>query len=95
MKNSNDTSWDRTSDLPICSTEPCPLCHRGPKPKLYPGRDKEANGLWQCLLTFGVGSFVSHIQEGTCSEGVRECDVEKIIWAYERGCNRRLGEIEY
>ena len=24
MKNSNDTSWDRTSDLPICST------HRGP-----------------------------------------------------------------
>jgi len=20
MKNSNDTSWDRTSDLPICST---------------------------------------------------------------------------
>ena len=22
MKNSNDTSWDRTSDLPICSTEP-------------------------------------------------------------------------
>jgi len=22
MKNSNDTSWDRTSDLPICSTAP-------------------------------------------------------------------------
>ena len=22
MKNSNDTSWDRTSDLPICSTTP-------------------------------------------------------------------------
>jgi len=30
MKNSNDTSWDRTSDLPICSTAPEPLCYRGP-----------------------------------------------------------------
>jgi len=29
-KESTDTSWDRTSDLPICSTTPCPLCHRGP-----------------------------------------------------------------
>ena len=27
---SNDTSWDRTSDLPICSTAPKPLCYRGP-----------------------------------------------------------------
>ena len=26
MKNSNDTNWDRTSDLPICSTAPWPLC---------------------------------------------------------------------
>jgi len=31
MKNSNDTSWDRTSDLPICSTALKPLCHRGPQ----------------------------------------------------------------
>ena len=30
MKNSNDTIWDRTSDLPICSTAPYPLCHHGP-----------------------------------------------------------------
>jgi len=30
MKNSNDTIWNRTSDLPICSTAPWPLCHRGP-----------------------------------------------------------------
>ena len=29
MKNSNDTIADRTSDLPICSTAPQPLCHRG------------------------------------------------------------------
>jgi len=29
MKNSNDTSWDRTSDIPICSTTPQPLCYRG------------------------------------------------------------------
>jgi len=25
-----DTSWDRTSDLPTCSTAPQPLCYRGP-----------------------------------------------------------------
>ena len=26
---STDTSWDRTSDLPICSIAPLPLCYRG------------------------------------------------------------------
>jgi len=26
IKNSNDTSWDRTSDLPICSTARINLC---------------------------------------------------------------------
>ena len=26
---STDTSWDRTSDLPICSTAPSPMCYRG------------------------------------------------------------------
>jgi len=30
MKNSNDTSWDQTSYLPICSTAPSSLCSRGP-----------------------------------------------------------------
>jgi len=29
MKNSNDIIWNRTSDLPICSTAPYPLCHSG------------------------------------------------------------------
>jgi len=29
MKNSNDTIWNRTSDL-ICSTAPKRLCYRGP-----------------------------------------------------------------
>ena len=31
MKNSIDTIWDRTSDLPICSAAPLPLCYRGPR----------------------------------------------------------------
>jgi hypothetical protein len=31
IKNSDDTSWDPTTDLPICSTTPQPLCHRGPQ----------------------------------------------------------------
>jgi hypothetical protein len=30
IKNSNDIIWNRTSDLPICSTAPYPLCYRGP-----------------------------------------------------------------
>ena len=35
-KNSSDTSWDRTSDLPIWSTAPEPRCHRGlPIPTYY------------------------------------------------------------
>jgi len=29
MKNSNDTIWNRTTDLPICSAAPSPLCYRG------------------------------------------------------------------
>jgi len=33
-KKSTDTYWDRTSDFPICSTAPEPLCHRGP-PYIY------------------------------------------------------------
>ena len=28
---STDTSWDRTSNLPNCSTAPWPLCYRGPQ----------------------------------------------------------------
>jgi len=31
MKNSNDTIWNRTSDLPIYSTAPKPPCYRGPR----------------------------------------------------------------
>ena len=27
IKDSNDASWDRTSDLPNCSTAPQPLCY--------------------------------------------------------------------
>jgi len=29
-ENPTDTSWDWTSDTPICSTAPSPLCYRGP-----------------------------------------------------------------
>jgi len=35
MKNSNNTSWDRNSDLPICSTVPEPLCYLDPNISLY------------------------------------------------------------
>jgi hypothetical protein len=33
MKNSNDTIWNRTSDLQICSTGHEPLCYRGAHPR--------------------------------------------------------------
>jgi hypothetical protein len=42
MKNSSDTRWDRTSDLPICSTASYPLCHRGHR-KLVPARNMRDN----------------------------------------------------
>jgi len=32
---STDTSWDRNSDLPICSTAPELLCYRGPHIYIY------------------------------------------------------------
>ena len=31
MKNSNDTFWNRTSELPICCAAPYPLCYRCPR----------------------------------------------------------------
>ena len=31
MKNSSDTMWNQTSDLPICSTAPLPLCYPSPQ----------------------------------------------------------------
>ena len=40
MKNSNDTIWNRTSDLPICGTAPKTLCHRGPH--FFTVNDEEA-----------------------------------------------------
>jgi len=36
MQNSNDTIWNRTSDLPICSAAP-PLCYLGPLPCIIQG----------------------------------------------------------
>jgi len=38
MKNSNDTSWEGTSDLPICNTAPSPQCHHGPHRNEYSTR---------------------------------------------------------
>jgi hypothetical protein len=41
MKNSNNTIWNRTSDLLICSTVPLPLSYRSPlsasvRPQIFP-----------------------------------------------------------
>ena len=56
LKNSNDTIQDRTSDLPICSTAPQPLCHRGtPANKnddYYNYDDKVTLTLWHWNWTF-------------------------------------------
>jgi len=45
---STDTSWDRTRDLPICSTAPYPLCYRGPPTYIndvYKIIDNDAKGV--------------------------------------------------
>jgi hypothetical protein len=40
MKISNDTICNRTSDLPICSTVPLPMCHHQRSPHSYVGKGK-------------------------------------------------------
>ena len=51
MKNSNDTIWNRTSDLPICST---PLWHRGPRMRTACSlsRSTETHSQYVILLLF-------------------------------------------
>ena len=41
MKNSSDTSWDRTSEIHICSTAPQPLCYHGPLISVLSDKIKE------------------------------------------------------
>ena len=45
MKNSNDTSRDRPSDLPICNTAPYPLCYRGPHCNAVPKQNAQLYAL--------------------------------------------------
>ena len=61
MKNSNDTIWNRTSDLPICSTAPEPLCYRPPPPvgkgKINPITGREGpKGRWRYSSTLYLTS---------------------------------------
>ena len=51
IKNSNDNIWNRTSDIPICSAAPQPLCYSGPR--IYVGQiikrnSKTKHGEVQC-----------------------------------------------
>ena len=52
MKNSNDTIWDRTSDLPICSTAPQTLCYRGPQLVII--HNWNVIKLWGCNISLTV-----------------------------------------
>ena len=56
MKNSNDTSWDRTSDLPICSTAPQPLCYRGPNIPLQPLQKNYILNCYHVDIIINMGS---------------------------------------
>ena len=69
MKNSSDTIWNRTSDLPICSTAPWTLCYRGPH---------ESTKHWLCcnqryfqgityVYNVPVPSVIHFLVAGTCS----------------------------
>ena len=52
MKNSNDTNWDRTSDLPICSTvlPRSPFCKILWKNTVEPGKPQTAIWRMHCIL---------------------------------------------
>jgi hypothetical protein len=61
VEKSDDTIWNRISNLPICSTVPQPLCHRGPP--LYQcsellSQPTQRQAYWQNLLNnLGVSPF--------------------------------------
>ena len=87
---SNDTSWDRTSDLPICSTAPSPLCYRGPQfilsifINLYMFRTTMclSSGettvfMWHFVLVIPCG-WLSGVQEHICS-CIPACNIGQVM----------------
>ena len=81
MKNSNDTTWDRTSDLLICWAAPQRLCYRGPHMPSYEG-----------LFFISDAKFVSHTTQEYKLMEVRYKynGAERDIWTQEEGSNKRL-----
>jgi len=80
MKNFNDSIWNRTSDLPIYSTAPYPLCYRGPRNE--EGREfkifivvRSAN----CSLRFHVSESVVYMKVIHCS---REFSICLNVWEH-------------
>ena len=85
MEKSTDASWDRTSDLPICSTAPYPLCYRGPP--VYMGTHFvdtiKFNELklymikWNSIIKIIIGRHNSYLNNKTLMK-----KINKIIWGY-------------
>jgi len=77
---SNDTSWDRASDLPICSTVPWPLCYRGPRNLEYmPNYFLHVAFLIPCTACF-IG-WCMCLQKSWCLEILRR------FWARDGKCH--------
>ena len=84
MKNSNDTTWNRTTDLPICSTAPSPLCHSGPPPVqwlqgFFPTSEVAEALSWPVIL----------------KQSRRWESVELYVWSHCRPSRHRQGQLHF
>ena len=75
MKNSNDTIWNRTSDLPICTAVPWPLRYRGPNNN---NNNNNNNVLWWRVAPKWHG-LLEYIR--TCYTRYEHCNWPRpVIW---------------
>ena len=91
---STDTSWDRNSDLPICSTAPSPLCHRGLPPSVDPYITKCLRTVTSptpmCIVVINYKSIFLYTFHNWC-----QWLLKLIFWGRPRHtpCRRVLGSI--
>jgi len=60
MKNSNNTIWDRTSDLPNYSTASYPLCYRGEC--VIAAFIFNAVSVWTLVVSFTLAGFIVEVE---------------------------------
>jgi len=86
MKNSNDTIWNRTSDLPICSTTPSPLCYRSPRDKLVNAINavllrETTKGTFRVFCHRNIFILRKFSEESLMTNEQRDCSAQKKLAA--------------